>query len=402
MKILHIDETFHPSYGYHTAPLSKQQSCDGHEVFIITVQSDMLYPVFEKFGDTSEDIIAADRDFTESYGVKIIRVPIHKYVSGRAIYKNGIIRIIHEISPDIIYAHLVESLVSIQLILRGLNYPIIFDSHMLAMASGNRFVKIYEFLYRAIIAKIIENRRYTVVRTQDDCYVNTHLGIKEEFTPLISFGTDTDLFKPDSKQKEKFHDEFQINDNDYIVIYTGKLTEEKGALFFAESIKEKFILEDGRGIVFIVIGNSVGEYGERVEKLFSESENRILRFPLQKYLDLPKFYQAADISIFPRQCSLSFFDVQSCGLPVILESNDLNKLRISHNNGICFKPDDNADLRKQIFTVASLEKEDFLRMSRNSRDFIVSNYSYKRISEEYYILFDRIIREFKKNNTKWE
>ncbi|MCK1239231.1 hypothetical protein MX111_07350 [Streptococcus uberis] len=66
MRILHIDETFHTQYGYHTSPISKVQSLnENHEVFILTVPADNLYPVYKEFGDTTpvEEILKYDKDF---------------------------------------------------------------------------------------------------------------------------------------------------------------------------------------------------------------------------------------------------------------------------------------------------------------------------------------------------
>lgn len=49
MKILHIDETFHPSYGYQVNPLAKFQQHQGNEVYIATVDKEHLYPVYKEF-----------------------------------------------------------------------------------------------------------------------------------------------------------------------------------------------------------------------------------------------------------------------------------------------------------------------------------------------------------------
>jgi len=59
----------------------------------------------------------------------------------------------------------------------------------------------------------------------------------------------------------------------------------------------------------LVVGNSPdSEYGNLVEDTFRRSENRVIRFPTQKYTELPRFYQVADLAVFPKQCSLSFYD----------------------------------------------------------------------------------------------
>lgn len=106
-----------------------------------------------------------------------------------------------------------------------------FDSHMLSMASDNKFVKAYEFVYRLIFTNIIKRKQYDVIRTQDDNYVNEHLGIPIEQTPFISFGTDTMLFAPSKEIRETFRRKNKIDENEFVVVYTGKLTEAKGGKF---------------------------------------------------------------------------------------------------------------------------------------------------------------------------
>lgn len=228
------------------------------------------------------------------------------------------------------YVHCVETITAMRFLLRKKKYPMMFDSHMLAMASGNRFAKIYEFVYRKTFAKIINHNKYWVIRTQDDDYVNSHMGVSEELTPFISFGTDTLLFQPSNEVRAQFRKENNIPEDSLVVVYTGKLTPAKGGKMLAETFNKKF--ECNKDITLVIVGTPQDdEYGREVLKLLSTSENRVCMFPTQPYLDLAKFYQAADLSVFPRQCSMSFYDAQACGLPVLSEDNNVNVDRCSHD-----------------------------------------------------------------------
>src|SRR5699024_1833755 len=101
-----------------------------------------------------------------------------------------------------------------------------------------------------------------------------------------------------------------IAEDAFVILYAGKLDESKGGKLLAEALREP--LKTDRAVVFLVVGNTSGSYGAEVETLFQTSKNRVLRFPTQRYADLAPFYQAADLAVFPRQCSLSFYDVQAC------------------------------------------------------------------------------------------
>lgn len=380
MKILHIDETFHPSYGYQVNPLAKFQQQQGNEVYIATVDKNHLYPVYKEFGETGSNLQQEDKVYEEATGVKIIRVQAKGYFFRRLVYTNDIFKVVEQIKPDVLFVHCVETITAMRFILKNMNYPIMFDSHMLSMASQNKFSKLYEKFYSLLFGKRIKNKGYYVIRTQDDNYVNEKLGIPKEQTPFISFGTDTILFTPSLEVRRSFRKEYGISEEAFVVLYTGKLTEAKGGLLLAETFKEKFTKE----IVLVCVGTPPkNEYGEKVIKLFEQSENKVILFPTQKYQDLAKFYQMADLSVFPKQCSMSFYDAQACGLPVLSEDNNVNVERCSNQNGFNFKANSVSDFRAKIEKIIHLNSVEYQLYKTNAKKFIDTGYSYEIIAQEY-------------------
>ena len=384
MKILHVDETFHPSYGYQANPLAKFQQAQGNEVYIATVEKKWLYPVFRAFSDDGSGLEEADARYEAETGVKIIRVHAKGYYMRRLIYTREIFDVVDQIKPDVIFVHCVETLTAMRFLLNRKmrkNYPMLFDSHMLSIASSNPYAAIYEKFYKAIFTRLIRKHKYTVIRTQDDKYVNTHLGIPEEQTPFISFGTDTMLFHPDEEVKRSFREEHNIPQDAFVVVYTGKLSPPKNGKLLAASVMEKYPFP----FALILVGSPPPTvYGNEVKELFKLSENQIVRFKTQNYMDLGKFYQAADLSVFPKQCSMSFYDAQACGLPVLSEDNNINVDRCSHNNGFNFKAGDMADFRAKIIEIANLSAEQRKEISENALSFIRNGgYDYANIAQQY-------------------
>lgn len=393
MKILHIDETFHPSYGYQVNPLAKFQQKQGNEVYIATVTKKCLYPVYKEFGDYGENLETEDKTYENTTGVKIIRVRAIGYIFRRLVYTKDIFKVVEQIKPDVIFVHCVETITAMRFLMKGLKYPMMFDSHMLSMASQNKFSKIYEWLYKSIYSKKINRNGYIVVRTQDDKYVNKNLGISSTLTPFISFGTDTILFKPSMNTRSEFRKVHNIDEDDFVVLYTGKLTEVKGGLLLAKTFKKKF----SKKVVLVCVGTPPSnEYGQMVSKTLDESENRVILFPTQKYQELAQFYQMADLSIFPKQCSMSFYDAQACGLPVLSEDNNVNVDRCSHNNGFNFKSGDIEDFRSKIEYISDLSKKEMKLYRDNAIKFINNGYSYDTIAKEYTRYLQVSIDNYKK------
>lgn len=395
MKILHIDETFHPAFGYQANPLAKFQQRQDNEVYIVTPTKEFLYPVYHEFGDHGEHLVEQDAAYEKSTGVKIIRIPAKGYFMKRLVYGKGIFDVVEKVKPDVIFVHCIETFTAMRFILKNLNYPMMFDSHMLSMASGNKLARVYETAFRRILTPKIVKRKYDVIRTQDDNYVNSHLGIPEDQTPFISFGTDTILFCPSQEVREMFRKTNGIGQDDFVVVYTGKLTEAKGGKLLAETFKDKFDVP----VTLVCVGTPTSDgYGQEVKRILNESENRIIMFPTQNYLDLAKFYQMADLSVFPKQCSMSFYDAQACGIPVLSEDNNVNVDRCSHQNGANFKAGSVDDFRTKIMSFASMSQEERNKYKKNARAFVEAGYDYADIARQYTAYLMKAVNRFKHGN----
>lgn len=157
MRIVHFDQMFHPEFGDQINILPKFQVKQGHEVFIITGKNDVPHPRFQGFADLS-NMDEKDKAFETATGVKIIRIDINRFISGRAIYKSGHRKIVDNLKPDILFCHFNDTVIGMYYIFnhKKLDYPVVFDSHMLEMASKNPLNKAFRILYKLFITPIIK------------------------------------------------------------------------------------------------------------------------------------------------------------------------------------------------------------------------------------------------------
>ena len=384
MKFVHVEDFIHPDAGYQVNLLSHLQKEQGHDVSIVTGEMEKI-PLFltEFFG--TNDIEKKDQKFFERTGVKIYRVPLRGFYSGRAIfYKKKLFKVVEELKPDVVYIHGEDTLMGMQFIwnFNKFNFPIVLDCHMLEMASVNRLRNIFRFFFRTFITPKITKYNIPLIRVVDTDYVQKYYGIPLIKTAFLPLGTNTAFFKPDAERKNILRKMNNIEQDVFAILYAGKLDESKGGLFFAEAIKEKLIPHNRNDVIFIIIGNTVGNYGKEVEEKFSQSSNKIIRLPTQTYHNLLDFYQIADLSIFPRQCSLSFFEAQACGLPVIFEENEMNNQRSSFNNAFTFIPGDANDFREKIMNCVNMDMEQYAIIKQNSRKYVLDNYDYVTIAQK--------------------
>ncbi len=384
MIIVNVEDYFIPDAGYQINIMPKYLAAFGHDVYIVTSKTDgIVKPAAEFFG--TDNIEQRDKDFTEKTGVKIIRVKpfTTKLISGRMVQGKELFNTVESLNPDVVYVHGNDTITGIRYTLKKhRKYALVTDSHMLSMATTSRFSSYFQKFYKKFVTPRIIKDNIPVIRTQDDTYVEKFLGIPLSQAPWISYGTDTLLFQKDEEVRKAFREKHNIAENDFVFLYTGKLDEAKGGKLLAQAFSEKLNTE--KNIVLVVVGKtSDDDYGKEVDSLLENSQNTVIRFPTQKYTDLPEFYQSADVSVFAKQCSLSFYDAQGCGLPVLSEDNNINVDRNSHNNGLCFKSGDVEDFRAKIEELANMPEDDFKSMSANAYNFITENYNYESKAREY-------------------
>jgi glycosyltransferase involved in cell wall biosynthesis len=393
MLIVQFEDFFHPDAGYGVNLLSKYFVKFGHQVVIITSEIEKSPVQLKSFFDCNQ-ILEKDNQFTLSTGIKIHRVKTHFFFSGRAIVSLNVLKILSNYSPDIIYINGNDTFVGIivSLCLRKFCVPIIFGSSMVEMASKNPLNWLFRNVYKHSIATILMKNDIKIIRKQDDDYVERHLGISLNQSPFISHGVDTDLFTPlDSKQT--LRKKMGIPTDSFVMIYAGKVDISKGILNLMKSFD--LIKAYNKNMFLLIVGNVNPEISIEFDNFLRNYQTMIAHFPTQKYSDLAKFYQISDLAIFPRQISLSFFNAQACGLPVLAESNNINDERLSHGNGIVFEYDSPRDFSLKIQQIVDLSDSDYLIMSNNALKYIRSGYDLNYLARSYLKIFGEEIDRFK-------
>ena len=242
----------------------------------------------------------------------------------------------------------------------------------------------FKKLYSKVYAPIINKQHLKVIRVQDDPYVISDLGIDAELAPYIGFGTDKGIFHPSDERKKKLRLERGIPQEDSVVLYAGKLDESKGGMLLAHAIETSFGIGS---VTFVIAGNASGERAAELESTLPSSENRIVRLPPYKYTQLPALY--------PAQCSLSFYDVQASGLPVVVDdSTKVNIDRVSSGNGILFKAGSEAGLRDAIARYLAMPGNEKDAMKHRALTYIGESFSYDNVARRYEEIFNEVVRDF--------
>lgn len=399
MKIIHLEAEFLPHLGYQVNILSKYMAKLGHEVIILSTELNVIRKHQQSYMNPSQ--VISDEEFYKSHNVKIIRFKCYGIISDRHIWTINVFSRIKELQPDLIFVHDNDTFVSMIYLLaylKKIGIPVIFDSHMTEIASKNKLAFFFRFIYGLLITPIIIKNRIYVVRTLDDNFVQKAFKIPESLSPIISFGSDIDLFKPNPKLKNELRSYYKISNNELVFVYSGKLSKDKKGLFFAESILESFNKNGAKkNAVFLIISSVEGEYGVNVENKLLNSQNRIIKLSFMKYTELPLIFNLADVAVIPYAASLTYFDYLSSGLPVIWSNIAINNNRSDQSFVELFENENIKSFREKIELFLNLDDEKLFLKSRLARDFVVRNFSYEKITNEFLELISQEI-SYRRNN----
>ncbi len=393
MKIVHVEDGFFPSAGYQLNFLAKWNVRHGHEVVLVVGNS---YAPWASVGFLGGSFERMDREYESQYGVKIIRVHSKARISGREVLERRLFQIVDDEKPDIVLVHGSDTLTALRFIrkINLLSYPVIFDNHMLEIASRNRFRSLFRFLVKHLFTRKLVKNRVPIVALSNSTkeFVVKNYGMPRELVPVISLGTDTSIFFPDYTEKMETRKEMGIPDESIAFIYTGKISPDKKVHLLAEAFQKEF----QRSACLLVIGSGKGEYAEKFFRKLALSENKVLTFETQRMMDLPRFYRAADFAVWPGASSLSFYDAQACGLPVILENVDINRERLSSDNGFLFEPDSASYLRRVLESATNMNDKDIRFMGEKGQRITYDNFSYDVIAQKFEQFMIQTIKRFER------
>ena len=201
--------------------------------------------------------------------------------------------------------------------------------------------------------------------------------VPKEKIIVQSLGVNTDLFKPienDEEKKERIQlrQKLGFQENDMVSIYTGRFSSGKSPNVLAEAIQ--LLQSKDSSFKALFVGNGTDE-----EKKQLSSKRGCIVHPFVSVTELPKFYRASDIGVWPREESTSQLDAAACGLPLIL-SDKIKVLERVEGNGLLFHEGDANDLAEKIFSLKDVQTR--ARMSKKSVENVFQNFSWEKIATE--------------------
>lgn len=354
MTIVIIPEWFSENMGYVENYLPASFAKLGHEVHIVTsdfqiyaTQAALYQEVYEPF--LGPPIVPVGTK--ELNGFKLHRLPHYQTEYGIGI--TGLREILSTIKPDIIYLFEINAEITLQIARykQQLKYLVFTESRLHASVFNppSTFKEKLDHFFQ------VRGKWKKVGSSFEKCYpvapdvlhiICKYFGQDKRKCSLSSLAVDTEKFKSIATNEEmleriKTRATLGFNESDIICIYTGRFTESKSPNLLAQAID--FLHTQGHTYFkALFVGGGEKDYEGELMK-----HQGVRLHPFVRADQLVKFYQGADIGVWPMQESTSQLDAIACGLPIIISSRVEDKDRIE-GNGLSFEHSDFKDLAAKI------------------------------------------------------
>ncbi|MDZ4716525.1 MAG: glycosyltransferase family 4 protein [Cytophagales bacterium] len=393
MKIVLVTNWYSENMGYSENILPKTLAHLGHDVHVISSTAQVYYHVgfykqtYEPY--LGPPIVEPGTKRVENYVLH--RLPFHDTAG---IVIQGLVEKVSEINPDIVQTFDIDF--NVFLLARAqkqIGFQLFTEIHLHASVFPNyknrSLAKRFKWYWKlGRYLSIINSHTVLCYPIAEDCadIARVIYHVPDEKIKVQSLGTDTQLFSPcrtalDFAERDKVRASLGFSSQDIVCIYTGRITKDKGPAILARAIDRLHKKGEHR---FKALFVGIGEEAE-MESIRS-IQGCVLR-DFVRTVELPGFYRAADIAVWPLQESTSQLDAIACGLPLIVNDSVTVRERVK-GNGLFYKIGDADDLAAQLERM----KEDAVRreMASSGVNNAVENFSWIKLARERIIDYENV------------
>jgi len=356
MKIVIISEAFAKNMGYISNMLPKSMAKLGVEVHVLALNLSPYYQIKDfkqSYSNFMESVDLTVGTIETIDGFQLHRLNQRKMLGYMSMI--GLEEKLQNIEPDIVYTLGCIGWLPLQAALakRKFNFKLFTGNH----TTHSTFPLTKEShtiwnpnMWRNAVTRWIPGRLVSLVT--ETCYGATidcseiagkFFGVQKAKIDTIPLGVDTDLFFPmtsvdEIKKRDSLRNKFGLKSDDLVCIYTGRMSTDKNPLLLADAITELRKTDLSYHAIFL---------GDGVQKADIEARDGCIVHPFVPVHELPDYYRACDIGIWPTQESTSMLDAAASGLPIVV-NNTLSAIERVDGNGLTYVLGDVSDLARVI------------------------------------------------------
>lgn len=400
MKILHVVPTFYPCLaagGVVNAvyQLARKQVQKGNDVSVFTTDSCKEPMNLEKRYDVNVDGVKTYYFKNLSNFLKnklTIDTPYALPSKLRKEIKNYDIIHIHE------HRHSLAIATSHYAIKNNIPYVLQAHGSVLPFFQKEKMKEIFDKMWGF---KILHNASKVFALTEIEKEQYLKMGVKEENIEIVPLGINLEEYN-DLPPKGNFRQKHNINDEDKLLLFVGRIHKIKGLDLLIESFA---LLNDieSLSLKLVIVGPDDGfldELKKFMKKFDINQDKVIITGPLYDE-DKKEAIVDCDIFIMPSQYesfTTSGLEAMACGKPLILTKNNHIHTWVNENLGLSCEYE-KEDLSNKIKKL--LKNQDLVESyGKNGIKEIKEKYNWDSIENQIYSIYGEIIENNKNNKGK--
>lgn len=252
------------------------------------------------------------------------------------------------------------------------------------------------------VESIIDFLLKNIYNSADEILVNTNeylkilkdKGFDSSKMKIFQRGIDLEKFKKIEKETNKLFDIFKIEKNDFVLLYTGRISKDKNLNFIIDVFRE--LKEKYQQLKFFLVGD--GPYLEELRKLYRDLDGLYFIGKINNK-QLPEYYSFADLFVFPSitdTFGMSVLEAQACGLPVIVSNKGGPKnIILEDSTGYILKIDKKLWKNKIYFLIKDKLNggKTLTYLSNNSIKYVKEKYDINKVIDNYFDFNNDFINE---------
>ena len=369
--------------------LKKALEKKGHQVFLVTVNPDNMKFVYEDNGKT----------------IKLPGLPVGIYdyrLSG--IYPIRVVNKIKKWKLDVIHSHTEFGVGTFaRLISKQLNIPLVHTYHTMYEdyvhyithgyfnKSSKKLVEYLTLFYCDTTA----NELIVPTKKTWDLFKDKYRLDKNIY--IIPTGIEIERFYKEKIKKDsvvEVRKQLGLNDNDFVLLFVGRLGKEKNVDFLIEAQKDLIAKIPNAKLVIIGDGPERDNLYKQITHL--GLENHIFLLGKKSKNDIVSILAKSHAFILPSRgenFSVAIIEALSIGIPVVATDCGGTKESINNSNGILVPVDDTSSMSESLlYMFNNILKYNASDIRKNSKE----RYSSSVIGNQLLAIFDNVL--YRKDN----
>jgi len=280
---------------------------------------------------------------------------------------------------------------------RGLDKPLVFHMHSTEegrSGNGSETVKRLERITADHAERIV-----TVSYAMRDHLVR--LGYEERKIRVVYNGIDAEKYSParvSSEERQKTRESLGISDDEFMILFIGRLSWVKGADTLVQSMPEILSRVPKAKLVIVGVGDQQGLLDNEVSRL-GLKDKVVLKYDFLPEEEKIKFYAASDVCVFPSKYEpfgIVCTEAMSMGRPVVVGARNVSGFREQvipsgpHQCGFHINPYDPSDIAN--FVCILLEDDELRRKcGENARKRVLEFFTWQKVAENTIRVYNEIM-----------